>query len=185
MFKPCCIFWVLRPSENYILRFFQNLSHALPQVSFYISYFLYLFQTLIALGCSSGGLKIRSFVECQCDKKKKKKKKRTSKYIWKKKKHFWFVPSGDTPRASGLHLMPHIHCRYPAHICFIHCHFVSLAISEEIRRLMHVELRYLILLCPPGLFVSCQGLSTFIPAPLCLQAHAARNWICQMAVPAG
>lgn len=64
--------------------------------------------------------------------------------------------------ASGLS-MQNIHCLCQAHICFIHCHFGSFTINEEIWHLMRVDLGYLILLSPRAYLLA---VSDYLPSSL-------------------
>lgn len=111
------------------LQGFQTPSHKLPQVlflHFLKSHFAYLLPTLIAPGIYTH-----------------------THFALSKKTHAHLL-------SILWYLFLHTDCSYQACVCFIHCHFCSFTISEEIRRLMHVEHGYLILLSPVGLFVSCQ-----------------------------
>lgn len=164
---------------RFTFRFIPN-PHLLPKVSFYFLTHIspVCSKKVIALGFLLAGSESVLLLNANAV------KKGLSKFIYILKKTL-LICVRKYSMYIWSSLIAHISCLSLAHICFIHCHYGSFTISVEIRRLMCVELGYLILLSPVGLFVSCQWLSTFIHAPLCLLAHAARNWICQMPVPVG
>lgn len=138
-----------RPSENCVLSCVASgfILHLLN------SYFAHPFQTHIALGCLVVGSESDLLLNTNAIKNKW-----LNIYVYQKK-IFWFVPSGNTPCL----LMQHIHCLYQAHICFIHCHFGSFTINEEIWHLMRVDLGYLILLSPRAYLLA---VSDYLPSSL-------------------
>lgn len=119
------------------------------------------------------GIKSDLLLNASVIKKKKKKEERLNIYGEKNPLLIWAV------RRYSMCIWSSFNAAHPtAVIRLISVSFTATSphsLSAKRSDVMRVELRYLMLLCPLGLFVSCQWLSTFIPAPLCLQAHAARN----------